>query len=162
MLLRNLDQSNGLNNGSRIIDYLTHWPESHCRTFAGWEPRWRTPNYHSHSLDKPGRGVGIHANPPTISNTVVFCYDRQQVTGSIIEKRWLGLAKSCFHSWAVVCGAVANNQCQQSYSIVTGPCQGKDSQIVYPEVLQHMRENRDVADFVAGLEAGGDIDMIDI
>lgn len=30
------------------------------------------------------------------------------------------------------------------------------------EVLQHMRENRDVADFVAGLEAGGDINMIDI
>ena len=39
---------------------------------------------------------------------------------------------------------------------------GKTANIVYPEVLQHMRENRDVADFVAGLEAGGDIDMIDI
>lgn len=34
--------------------------------------------------------------------------------------------------------------------------------IVYPEVLRHMRDNREVADFVAAPQAGGDVDMIDV
>lgn len=39
---------------------------------------------------------------------------------------------------------------------------GRTTNIVYPEMLQHMCENTEVADFVAGLQADGNVDIIDV
>ena len=161
MLLRNLDQSNCLNNGSRMII-----SQIGRKVIAG----------HLQGGDHDGELRIIPRIPLTsLEGELAFLLTRRQFPirlcfamtinksqGQSLKNVGLDLRSPVFTHGQLYVALSRTTNVNNLTVLLPDRAKGKTANIVYQEVLQHMRENRDVADFVAGLEAGGDINMIDI
>lgn len=81
ILLRNLDQSNGLKVAN---DHFSHRTTSYRGTFAGRRSRWRVADHSSYSADQFGRRFGVYADAQAVSGAAVFCYDCEQIARTLI------------------------------------------------------------------------------
>ena len=161
MLLRNLDQANRLNNGSCMI--VSHIGQ---RVIAG----------HLQGGDHNGELQIIPRIPLTsLEGDLAFILTRRQFPirlcfAMTINKsqgqtlRTVGLDLRCpvfTHGQLYVALSRATNVANLTV-LLPESAGGKTSNIVYPEVLQHMRENTEITDFVAGLQGDADVDMINV
>lgn len=161
MLLRNLDQANGLNNGSRmIISRIGR------HVIAG----------HLQGGDHDGELRIVPRIPLTsLEGDLAFILTRRQFQvrlsfamtinksqGQTLCTVGLDLRVPAFTHGQLYVALSRATDVNNLTVLLPERMGGKPTNIVYPEVLQHMRENTEVADFVAGLQADRDTDMIDV
>ena len=161
MLLRNLDQSNSLNNGSQMIisQMGRKVIAEHLQGGDYNEELWIIPCIPLTSLEGELVFLLTRWQFPI---RLCFAMTINKSQGQSLKNIGLDLRSPVFTHRQLYVALSRTTNVNNLTVLLPDRAKRKTANIVYPEVLQHMRKNRDVTDFVAGLESGGDIDMNDI
>lgn len=113
---------------------------SYYETFTRWQSQLSIADYFSEFTDSFGKKLCVYIHAHWVLRLSVFYHDYEQILRKVVANCWARSIESVIYIEIVICSIILENKYGKPDNAVFTPLKIKTANIVYLEVLKHVRK----------------------